>query len=403
MTSGAPATPQTLGSEPLIAALRRSIVGVRSASARGTGWVALANGLVVARHRSVGYDLEVTLELEGGSLAPARVIWADVAHDVAFLLPRERLGVPPVFSRPDLPRLAEPVLLFEATPGAAFRALPTTVCAIDRRLGQSRFFEIELSPALVGDGGPIVDAAGRVIGIAGLDLRDLARWGGATAENLALPIASLHRAFAAFDLAASQLAERAPVYHCPACSAPFTGEDERCLACGRLLPRAWSAPGAKTEGGGEPGAALSAHLVGAERLVREILAGLGVVAAGARVGPRRWRLSLPLPRSAELTEVELDLDADGRTLRGRVPVVKVPGKNHEAFYRFLLSANDQASGSLRLSIAADVVMLSFAEPSAMLREAEAMTLVRDLVRAADHYRRVIGEPFEAGPLLSLPT
>ena len=106
--SAPPATRR--GAADVVALARRSLLGVRGVSSGGTGWVVLGNGLVMTSHEAGGYQSEVFLELEGGRRCGGRVIWVDVARDLALVLPSEALSLPPLLARPDLPRLGEPVL-----------------------------------------------------------------------------------------------------------------------------------------------------------------------------------------------------------------------------------------------------------------------------------------------------
>src|SRR5262249_13189067 len=76
-------------SADIVAVARRSLIGVRGVSSTGTGWVVLSNGLVLTSHEAVGYQFEVFLELESGRRCEGRVIWADVARDLALVLPSE--------------------------------------------------------------------------------------------------------------------------------------------------------------------------------------------------------------------------------------------------------------------------------------------------------------------------
>ena len=373
----------------VVAVARRSLLGVRGVSSGGTGWVALGNGLVMTSHEAVGYQSEVFLEQEGGRRSEGRVIWVDVARDLALVLPSERLPLPPLLPRPDLPRLGETVLALSAVPDNPWRVASGVVSAVDYRIGSLRCFELDASAS--SNGGPIVDLDGRVIGIGGLDLPrgsgrralDSGHAGAAISRSLAIPIVALSRALAAVDVAIEQFAGKSPTYRCPACSAPFQTHDVRCLSCGRLLPHGW-----------EPSsAAQRAALAGAERLMRDLLGELGAVATSVRVGPRTYRLSSP-GADGVMTHLTLDIDEDGTCVRGKIAVLRVPSANQEPFYRFLLNLNDQTLGTQRLSVEGDTVYLSFAEPTSLVRPGEGSSRVQDLVREGERYRKALGEPFD---------
>ncbi len=383
------------GLADVVAVVRRSLLGVRGVSSGGTGWVVLGNGLVMTSHEAVGYQSEVFLELDGGRRCGGRVIWVDVARDLALVLPSEALSLPPLLARPDLPRLGEPVLALSAVPDAPLRVVSAIVSAIDYRLGPLRCFELD---APVGSGGgPVVDLDGRVIGVGGLDLPRGARrsalsagWAeseGSRARSLAIPITALTRALAAVDVAVDQFDDRSPIYRCPPCGEPFAVQDERCLACGRLLPHGWEM-GDATRG---------AALAGAERLMRDLLGELGAVATSVRVGPRTFRLSSP-GADGSMSHLTLEIDADGTCVRGKIPLVRIPAVNQEPFYRFLLTLNDQTLGSQRFSVEGDTVFLSFTEPTSLVRLGEGSARLQELVREGDRYRRALSDPFDAATL-----
>ncbi|MEO5731576.1 MAG: serine protease [Byssovorax sp.] len=382
-------SPQLRDCTDVVAIARRSIVGVRVVASGGTGWVALGNGLVLTSHEAVGYQTEVTLEVDAARRVPGRVIWADVSRDLALILPTESLGLPPLLSRPDLPRTGEPVFALALVPGQPFRAASAFVSAVDRRVGAIRCFEIDAVNASAG--GPIIDVNGRVLGIGGLDLprgsRRRAAPPVATRFAPAIPIAALQRAFAAFDLMAAQFETRVPTYRCPGCGDPYVASVDRCLTCGQRLPHAW-----------EPNASSSTPtFAAAERLVRDLLARLGAVAASVRVGPRTYRLLVPASAGSttQMAEISLDLDEQGKVLRGKTPLVRVPAANQEPFYRFLLTLNDQAASGLRLTIEEDIVHLTFAEPTELLSDVDAAQLFEELVRSGERLRKALGEAFEA--------
>jgi hypothetical protein len=376
-------------SADVVSMVRRSLLGVRGVSSGGTGWVVLSNGLVMTSHEAVGYQSEVYLELESGRRAEGRVIWADVARDLALVLPSEQLPLPPLLPRPDLPRLGEPALALSAVPDSPWRVTSAMVSAVDYRIGPLRCFELDAP--VTSCGGPIVDLDGRVIGVGGLDLprgsRRRAVPDGAAPRSLAIPIAALSRALAAVDIAADQFEGRTPTYRCPACNESFQVKDERCGACGRLLPHAWEMS--------DP--ARGASLVGAERLMRDMLSDLGAVATSVRVGPRCYRLSAPVAEGGMIS-ITLEIDEDGASIRGKIPLLRIPVVNQEPFYRFLLTLNDQTVGAQRFSVEGDTICLSFVEPTSLVRPGDGAARVQELIREGERYKKALGEPFDAAQL-----
>ena len=92
-------------------------------------------------------------------------------------------------------------------------------------------------------------------------------------------------------------------------------------------------------------------------------------------------------------------DEQGKVLRGRTPLVRIPAANQEPFYRFLLTLNDQASSGLRLGIEDDVVHLTFAEPTEILSEVDAAHLFEELVRSGERLRKALGDAYETKPVV----
>jgi hypothetical protein len=97
--------------------------------------------------------------------------------------------------------------------------------------------------------------------------------------------------------------------------------------------------------------------------------------------------------------VTVRIDRDGLQVLLRVPLVRLPLSAHEPFYRLLLTANDQTTGVCRLSLAGDVVVLSFSEPvPAFASEHDVAVVFHDLVRLAEQYRKALAELFGAEAL-----
>lgn len=361
--------------------VRRAAVAIRAGALSATGWVALSNGVVVTSRRAIGYPAEISLELEDGLPLAGRVIAADVARDIAVVLPLElppTVAPLPIRAAPEA-RLGEAVMVVSSLPGQGLRLTEARVCQLRRAAPpQPLLFEIDAPAPL---GAVVLDLEGRVVGVMVAPPRAAvdAALGGTTS---ALPGVALQGLLTAVDRPALELRERAPIYRCPSCEEPYDVALDRCLACGRALPHV---------------AAPSPSRAAAERHVREALATLGVVANRARTGPRAWRFPLRPFTTAEATHVELTLDEDGGLITLRSPVVSLPAANHEPFYRFLLTMNDQTTGELALSIAGELVSVACADPVEGRSAAELSARIEEMARVADEYRRTLAETFEAAP------
>jgi hypothetical protein len=364
-----------------VARARRSIVAVRAGALSAAGWVALSNGVVVTSRRGVGYPTEVTLTFEDGRSRSGRVIAADVGRDVSLLLPFEAPGAP---TTPALavrasgePRLGERVAVLSCLPGQSLRLSVARVCQGRKGESGAPTFELDVVAPL---GAAVLDGEGRVLGV----VVTAAGPGGDHAGHcVALAAGALHGLLSAVDRPSGELKDRSPVYRCPACDDPFDVDHDRCLACGRLLPHAFTPSTARAS---------------AERLIRQSLSSLGFVANRARVGPTSWRVAQrPFPTAEMATQVDIELDELGQHLLLRAPVVGLPAANHEPFYRFLLTMNDQTTGDFRVSVSGDEVSVSCVASLEGGTDHEAAQLIDEIVQVADEYRRTLADTFDAVP------
>ncbi len=366
----------------LAGASRSSVVGVSAGPSSGSGWVALANGVIVTTHRVVGYQGDVLVEIEGGQRMVARVIAASVRRDLALVLPKDVLGLQALVPSSAPPRPGDEVVALRRLPGHGFGVGPGIAIACDQIVDGVPHLETDAARDPLARGGPLIDARGRLVGLVGV-----APPRGRGRTGLVLPHKALLKELAPFNVPLGELRDKTPVYRCPACDEPFGAELDRCLACGALLPHAESGGGA---------------LAPAERVVRDVLATIGVVANKVRTGPRAWRLLHRAPGVAEATEVLVRIDEAGQQIFFRAPVVRVPSRNIEPLYRLLLTLNDETTGPYRLSTAGEVVFLSFVEAASRARERDAAAMLHDLVRLAQHYRAAITGPYGVEPLFEAP-
>jgi hypothetical protein len=354
------------------------VVAIRAGALSATGWVALGNGVVVTSRRGIGYPTELMLSLEDGRTMAGRVIAADVGRDVALVLPLEVPGVGPLPVRsPSEPRLGERAAVLSCLPGQSLRLSVARISQIRKHEAPLPTFEIDTVAPL---GAPVLDAEGRVVGVVATSPLP---GGDLPGHSTALSGSSFQALLTTVDRPLAELKERSPVYRCPSCEEPFDIESDRCLACGRMLPHAF---------------APSAVRAGAERIVRQGLSALGFVANRARVGATSWRIvQRPHPTAETATQVDLEIDEQGRQLMLRAPVVGLPAANHEPFYRFLLTMNDQTTGEYRVAVQGDEVSVSCVASLDGSTDHDAALLIDEIVQMAAEYRRTLADTFDAVP------
>jgi putative serine protease PepD len=156
-----------------------SVVTVRVASLGGTsegsGFVVSADGHVVTNdHVVTGGTGKATVIFNDGSTAPATVVGQDPESDLA-VIKVARSGLKPVeFGDSDALAVGDPVLAIGSPLSLANTVTAGIVSALDRTMqagepgGPTRYYAAIQTDAAVNhgnSGGPLVDAAGRVVGV----------------------------------------------------------------------------------------------------------------------------------------------------------------------------------------------------------------------------------------------
>lgn len=375
---------------PVIASVRRAVCALSAGPFRATAWLVSTKALLVTSHSAVGYHVDVELETDAGDRRPGRVVAVDVARDLAFVfatdgLPQkpEPMVALPLRETPAV-KLGEPVHAIAALTGRGLRVWSGAICSSPRVGTPSERFALDVDAAeLRPRGGPVVDVEGRAIAILTRDLQ-VSR-AGARPRGTALPAAELRAALRPIE-AASDLQRRSPVYRCPTCTSPFVPDLDACLACGSALPHPFAADPSRAS---------------ADRAVHDALAGAGIIANRVRTGARTWLLPPRSTPGGDAVPVSVELDEAGVTASLRAPVASLPRGAREPFYRLLLTLNDQSTGSFRLALDGDRVVLLFALHAATLRDQDTSQTLASLLEMAEHYRKILHEGFDAAPLVTL--
>jgi hypothetical protein len=370
MTIGRVAAPPAAVPRPetsiaeLAARVRRSIVTVRAGVRGGTGFVALANGVVVTSYAAVANASEATVELEDGKRVAARVLACDVSRDVALVLPAEPLGMaPPLRRTASAPRLGQAAWVLARAPGERVALWQGVVTCEARARGGVPF--AELGPALPCEarGAPVLDAEGRVFAIAG-------------EGGLATPIEGVEAELSACDRPSAQLASRSPVPRCPLCGEPFAVDVARCLGCGAELPHR-----------GLPGSPAASRSLG------ELLRAAGFRPSDVRRDGDALEVRHAPEGESAVTTMRIGVEEAGARLVASALVARVPARHHEAVFRLLLTLNDATTGALWLGLDGDLVVLSAVASTAAIGERDPAAFFANLARQAAHYRDALARAY----------
>lgn len=151
------------------------VVGSGSFSV-GSGFVVTTDGYVITNdHVVAGGNESVSVTFTDGSVAGAEIVGSDPESDLAVIRITAKRDLPPV-ELGDSAAIAvgDPVLAFGAPLALANTVTSGIVSAVDRTMqagepgGQVRYYAAIQTDAAVNQGnsgGPLVDAAGRVIGV----------------------------------------------------------------------------------------------------------------------------------------------------------------------------------------------------------------------------------------------
>ncbi len=156
-----------------------SVVTVRVAGsgggAVGSGFVATADGYVITNDHVVeGGSGAATVSFSDGTTAQARIVGHDAESDVAVIKVSRGGLVPVEFGDSDAIAVGDPVLAFGSPLALANTVTSGIVSALDRTIqagepgGQVRYYAAIQTDAAVNQGnsgGPLVDGAGRVVGV----------------------------------------------------------------------------------------------------------------------------------------------------------------------------------------------------------------------------------------------
>ncbi|NUP11579.1 MAG: serine protease [Polyangiaceae bacterium] len=370
----------------LAASVRSSVVSILSPTSRGSGYCALPNGLIVTSLDVVGYEREVQVTFEDGITLAAFVVRANVALDVALVMPVERAPLFPLDAGGEA-RVGDSVLAVGRI-GNEPIVVPASIVSTGRVCEGFAHLQLDVACEEALRGAPLVNKQGGVLGFvtrprAHRVLGD--RRAHRMLSNLVLPSSAFEGGLMSADGPAEQMLELVPEYGCPSCDTIFEPEMDRCFECGVLLPHRW------TRDANEPPTAVP-PLKG-QFAVKAALASLGIPSNRARVGPSTWRFSPSFDGQDAHAQVDVTTDPAAEHLVLRAPVVRLPMEGFEHVYRYLLTLNDAGSGGYRFGAVDRTVYLSLFEPVSSVDASTFPTTVSEFSRTVGRHRAALQRHF----------
>ncbi|MEV6843364.1 trypsin-like peptidase domain-containing protein [Actinoplanes sp. NPDC051411] len=159
----------------IVKKVQPSVVTVRVTGAIGSGFVASAGGYVITNDHVVeGADGAITVAFVDGSTAKATLVGHDQESDIAVIKVAKSGLTPVTFGNSDSIAVGDPVFAFGSPLDLENTVTGGIVSALDRPIeandpgGPTRYYAAIQTDAAVNQGnsgGPLVDAAGRVVGM----------------------------------------------------------------------------------------------------------------------------------------------------------------------------------------------------------------------------------------------
>ena len=145
--------------------LRASVVTVVSGKGTGSGFFVSPEGYLITNQHVVGDAKFVKIQLATGRELVGEVLRVDRARDVA-LIKTERIGATTLSIRTTEPNVGEELYAIGSPFGDRFSgSLTRGILSGHRVLGEQRYLQSDVTVLPGNSGGPLLDAAGKVVGI----------------------------------------------------------------------------------------------------------------------------------------------------------------------------------------------------------------------------------------------
>ena len=146
-----------------------SVVVVYTDTGVGSGF-SIKENIIITNAHVVGYNKKVTVNLYDGTLIKGTVIKTDAEKDLALIEVNKIITPLSIIS--DNLSIGQEVYAIGAPKDMPYTMTKGIISALDRKLGQNTYIQIDASVNSGNSGGPLVDDSGNVIGIITLKASD---------------------------------------------------------------------------------------------------------------------------------------------------------------------------------------------------------------------------------------
>jgi len=344
-----------------------SIIQITTPFGSGSGFV--IEGYIVTNSHVVGGLKEVVISAKKLPRTKVHVSYDDPSYDLAFIkAPGFEIAHPLRLSEASLSD-GDTVITVGHPYGLNYSATEGIISKAARLQGELEYIQTDAAINPGNSGGPLLNARGEVIGVNTFIIQN--------SQNLgfALPYYYVREALDAYlSLGGGD------VIRCFSCKNQVHEEaieNDYCPECGVKLEIAKQ----RREG----------YLPsGAVALLEEVMESLGIDVTLARRSQRSWRFDEGSAR--------IDVNYyDNGIIIGDSALCRIPQKNIEALYDYLLNENDRFN-YLQFSINENIIYLSYLILDSSLTLEEGRTALRRLKEMADTYDDRLIEQFGAIPL-----
>lgn len=201
-------------------------------TAFGTGSGFLVEGFpyIVTNYHVIAGGTTVSIECQDRSRRTGEVVFIDPAADIALIQPSE---LPSGAAEGALkmaatgPKVGDSSFIHGFPFGMPYSVSQGVVSAIDQPMGERKYIQTDAAVNPGNSGGPMIDAAGQVVGITSCKVRD--------AENIGFGIPMEHLR-ADLEMCRDE-GTGSYALKCPSCESLITDPDEYCASCGVELDK----------------------------------------------------------------------------------------------------------------------------------------------------------------------